>query len=130
MRFPLMLTLMAGMAVGAGCASTTRAHSATPVDGPGDPTVTIVSGDQARHLVTHGATLVDVRSEGEFNLHRIGHARNIPVEVLESRLDELGDRDRPVVVYCTSGHRAGRAAAILVQAGFTRVYDLGSMFSY
>ena len=90
-----------------------------------------LSGDiaarDAKKLVDSGAVLLDVRTPAEYAEKHIGGAVNIPVQELATRLDEVGPRDRDVVVYCRSGHRAARAAAMLREAGFTKVHDLGAM---
>lgn len=97
----------------------------------GDDFAPRVSGGQARALVSRGALLLDVRSEGEYTLTHIDGADNIPVEELAARVEELGpDRDRPIVLYCMSGHRSSDAGRILRRAGFTHVYDAGAMADY
>jgi len=81
---------------------------------------------RARALVEGGAKLVDVRTPTE---HAAGHIQgsiNIPVHELASRTAELGDKTRPVVVYCASGMRSASAVGILKRAGFTEVHDLGA----
>ncbi len=86
-----------------------------------------VSPDRAKALVAEGARLLDVRTDGE---HRAGHipgSLHIPVSELSSRVGELSDKARPVVVYCASGMRSASAAGILRRAGFTSVHDLGAM---
>jgi phage shock protein E len=86
-----------------------------------------LSGREAKHLVADGALLLDVRSPEEYAAGHLEGALNVPVQVLASRLGELGAHDRAVVVYCRSGHRSANAAAILREAGFTAVHDLGAM---
>ena len=54
----------------------------------------------ARRLVGEGARLVDVRSAGEFASGHLEGAVNIPVESLSTRIAELGDKDRPTILYC------------------------------
>ena len=103
-----------------------RLRVATPESDAPQP----VDGRLARRLVAQGAVLLDVRSPVEHLIRHIDGSRNIPVDELRRRVDELGGTDTPVVVYCLSGERSGRAARILSEAGFTRVYDVGSMFSY
>ena len=50
---------------------------------------------------------------------------NIPHDELAARLEELESRsDRPIVVYCKSGKRAGMAANVLVDAGYANVQHL------
>lgn len=72
-----------------------------------------------------GALVVDVRSPGEFSGEHFPGAVNIPLQVLGSRLEELGSKDRPIVLYCHSGGRSARAKSILSGEGFTRVKDAG-----
>jgi len=86
-----------------------------------------VSGSEARALVDKGALLLDVRTPGEFAGGHIEGAVNIPVQELGQRLAELGDKDRPIVVYCRSGKRSSRAAGVLKGAGHGAVHDLGAM---
>lgn len=86
--------------------------------------------ENIRSLLADGeAILVDVRTPREFSSGRVDGAKNIPVQQLEQRLDELEDKDQAVLVYCRSGNRSSRAAQILENAGFERVYDLGSLRS-
>ena len=59
--------------------------------------------------------ILDVRTPGEFAQKHLPSAVNIPVEELKGRIDEV-PVDRPVVVYCRSGMRAGNAGAMLNQA--------------
>ena len=70
--------------------------------------------------------LLDVRTLGEYNSGHIQGSSVIPVEELANRLDEV-PRDVPVVVYCRSGNRSAQASDILLENGFTDVYDLGGI---
>ena len=82
---------------------------------------------EARQLVDRGAFLLDVRTPGEFDSGHVEGAVNIPVQSLAQRLMELPPTDKPVVVYCRSGGRSAQAAALLRQAGWTEVHDVGPM---
>lgn len=86
-----------------------------------------VAPDKARALVKDGAKLVDVRSPGEFAAGHIDGAINVPVQELANRTGEVGDKTKPVVVYCASGMRSASAAGMLRRAGFAEVHDLGGM---
>jgi len=86
-----------------------------------------VTGPDARRLVEAGAQLVDVRTAEEFAAGHLPGAVNIPVEGLELRMGELEPKDQPIVVYCRSGNRSGRAAGMLERAGYQTVHDLGPM---
>jgi rhodanese-related sulfurtransferase len=88
------------------------------------------SGANARQMVANGALLLDVRTPGEFGHGHIDGALNIPVRDLPSRLTELGDHKRPIVVYCRSGARSAKAKRLLDGAGFDRVVDVGPMKAY
>lgn len=86
-----------------------------------------VGSHDAHRLVAQGARLVDVRTAQEFATGHIPGAVNIPVQELGCRMGELDAKERPIVVYCRSGNRSGSAARILRSAGYSEVYDLGSM---
>ncbi len=81
----------------------------------------------ARRLVGEGARLVDVRSAAGFASGDIEGAVNFPVESLDTRLTELGEEDRPTILYCASEARSAMAARMLKARGWTRVHDLGAM---
>ena len=71
------------------------------------------------------ALILDVRTPEEYARGHVPGAVNIPHTEVEARLDELsGDKDRPVVVYCERGGRAGQAEATLLAAGFTDLRHL------
>ena len=86
-----------------------------------------VSSSDARVLVENGALLVDVRSEGEYADGGIEGSINIPIQELASRMDELGDKNHEIVVYCQSGGRSAMAKRLLESNGFSKVHDLGSI---
>lgn len=61
--------------------------------------------------------LLDVRTVGEYKRGHINGFRNIPVDELRSRLNEL-DTNKPLYVICQSGVRSYIACRILTQHGF------------
>ncbi len=72
--------------------------------------------------------IVDVRTPGEFSSGAYPDAVNIPLDQLESRIDELGDnKDREITVYCASGARSSYAMQYLQQIGFTNVENGGGL---
>jgi rhodanese-related sulfurtransferase len=76
-------------------------------------------------MLARGAQILDVRTRAEFGSASHPKAINIPLDQLEARIKEL-DRNRPVLVCCESGSRSGVAVAILKQAGYAEVANLGS----
>jgi phage shock protein E len=85
----------------------------------------------AKRLVKEeGALLLDVRSADEFAEGHVDGAVQIPHDELADRLGEVldkqgGDKHKPIVVYCRSGHRAGIAKDVLTENGFDQVTNLG-----
>lgn len=76
-------------------------------------------------LLKNGAVIVDVRSAAEFNGGHIKGARNISVELVQSRVKELLQLKKPIITCCASGVRSGMAARILKSAGID-AYNGGS----
>jgi phage shock protein E len=81
----------------------------------------------ANEKIKQGAAVVDVRTPAEYEAGHYKGATNIPLQELQSRLTEMGDKSMAIVVYCASGMRSARAAAILAAAGFTDVTDAGGL---
>lgn len=69
--------------------------------------------------------LVDVWTTEEFGVSHLKNAQNICVtdDDFQEKIKDL-DKTKPVYVYCRSGNRSARAAKILEENGFTKVYDL------
>jgi rhodanese-related sulfurtransferase len=76
-------------------------------------------------LKQRGATLVDVRSAGEYASGHAPGTVNIPLQELGSRLAEI-PKSAPVVVACASGSRSGMAKMLLKKNGYAEVYNAGS----
>lgn len=75
------------------------------------------SYDEIPALREAGATLLDVRTQAEWERGHIEGFTHIPLDELRERLDEL-PTDAPVYVTCQSGLRSYLACRILVQHGF------------
>jgi rhodanese-related sulfurtransferase len=73
-------------------------------------------------------TLLDVRTEAEFNESRIKGAVLIPDYEIEERVgSELPDKNALILVYCRSGGRSAGAVNKMVEMGYTNVYDMGGI---
>jgi len=69
--------------------------------------------------------LIDVRTAEEYSVSHLKNAQNICVTDNDFRDKVAGlDKNKPVYVYCKSGNRSGKAAKILMEMGFEKVYDL------
>ena len=86
-----------------------------------------ISGPEAHAMVEKGALLLDVRSEGEYANGAIEGSLNIPIHELAGRMDELGNKDGEIVIYCQSGGRSAMAKRLLESNGFTKVHDMGGI---
>ena len=75
------------------------------------------------------ATLLDVRTEGEYRRGHLNGFRNIPLDDLREHLDEL-DRGKPVYVNCQTGLRSYLACRLLTQYGFTCAHLSGGYSFY
>jgi phage shock protein E len=80
-------------------------------------------------IKTKKGTLLDVRSTMEFEGEHIEGAINIPLDVVESRIKEIAQMPKPIVVYCLSGGRSGVATSILQQNGINESYNGGGIFT-
>ncbi|QDU64910.1 Coenzyme A disulfide reductase [Planctomycetes bacterium Pan216] len=76
-----------------------------------------VNAKELEELIKDNAvTLLDVRTEPEYQTDSIEIAVNIPLDQLRERRDEI-PRDRPVVTYCQVGQRGYLAETMLRQHG-------------
>ncbi|WP_300177119.1 rhodanese-like domain-containing protein [uncultured Aliivibrio sp.] len=83
-------------------------------------------GDKAWDLIEQGALLIDVRTPGEFNQGHLKDAANLPLNTVDTAFANI-DKDTPIVVYCRSGNRSGKAMSYLQQEGFTQVHNGGGL---
>jgi len=79
-------------------------------------------------LIKNGAVVVDVRTEEEFEEEHYPNAKCIPVNEIMQRANEIGPKDKPVVLYCASGARSAYAARILKSLGFSKVINAGGLY--
>lgn len=78
-------------------------------------------------IIEKGATIVDVRTPGEYAGGHIKGSVNIPLASLGSQMAKL-KKDKPVITCCASGMRSGSAKSMLQSNGF-EVYNAGSWFA-
>jgi rhodanese-related sulfurtransferase len=74
-------------------------------------------------------TILDTRTQAEYDAWHIPEAVLIPYTELRERLDEL-PRDKPVWTYCRSGFRSYIAYCVLRQNGFDAAFLTGGMMTY
>jgi rhodanese-related sulfurtransferase len=86
---------------------------------------TIKADKLSEQLADAAPALIDVRTAAEWD--KDGHiegAVNVPLADLFSNLDKLPAKDKPIVVYCASGHRGAIAMMGLRLMGYENVSNL------
>lgn len=73
------------------------------------------------------AALLDVRTPAEYREGYIAPAENYPLQLLSQGDMPAIAHDETVYLYCRSGNRSAEAAAILTEAGYSNVIDLGGL---
>lgn len=91
-----------------------------------NPTVKQLNSiDFEKFLKDSSGTLLDVRTLGEFANGHIKNAGQLNYYALDFRQNLLLlPKNQPIYLYCNTGYRSQRAAEILVENGFTEVYNL------
>lgn len=74
--------------------------------------------------VSAQSTVVDVRTPEEYAKGHVPGAINIPLATVGDSINMFGATDTPIVVYCRSGYRAGKALEVLSEAGYTNLHHL------
>ena len=76
-------------------------------------------------------TLLDIRTPAELAENgTIEGAKNVDfyAEDFKANMDAM-DREVPVMLFCRSGGRSGKAASLLKEMGFKQVYDLNGGYN-
>ena len=75
------------------------------------------SSGKVEDMLSQGAVVIDVRSPGEFRSGHVEGSKNIPLQELGSRVEEVKKLGKPVVLCCASGMRSGQATSMLKKHG-------------
>lgn len=70
-----------------------------------------------QEFIAKGAIIIDVRSPGEFAGGHIKGSKNIPLNEISTKIDEIKKQNKPVITCCASGMRSSQATSILKQNG-------------
>lgn len=84
------------------------------------------------HQESGAISVVDVREVSEFAELSTAIARNFPLSTLDPQhLRKSYTPEDPIYMLCRSGARSGRAAEMLVAAGYSTVYNVtGGMLAW
>jgi rhodanese-related sulfurtransferase len=85
-----------------------------------------VNSKEGAELITNiDPFILDVRTEGEYLQGHLENSFLVPVQVLENEIGLIEKyMAQDILIYCRSGNRSTVASKILLDAGFTNVYNL------
>jgi rhodanese-related sulfurtransferase len=84
-----------------------------------------IEAPEAVRLINNDAAVLDLRGPDAYARGHIVNARNIPVDELEAKKDQLDKwKDKPIVAVCDAGMTSNRAVNSLRKSGFESVYGL------
>lgn len=88
------------------------------------PEVEDYTPQQAHEEVAHGALLIDVREQCEWDAGRMPGAQLIPMGDIPDRIAAL-PRDRKIIFTCRSGNRSGHIKDYMIdEHGYGDVHNL------
>ncbi len=73
-------------------------------------------GDKSAQIAAFkekNAIVIDVRTYEEFAGGHIQNSKNIPLQIIESKISDIKKLNKPVIACCRSGNRSGMATRIL-----------------
>lgn len=83
--------------------------------------------DKIKDLLTRDAIIIDVRTVNEYKQGAIPGSKNIPLQVINGKINDIKKLNKPIITCCTSGMRSGSAASILKAQGIEAVNGGGWM---
>ncbi len=90
-----------------------------------------ISPSEAKDLMDENTIVLDVRTEQEYNEGYILGALLLPLANIQDQdFGPLEDKDQRILVYCRSGNRSRQASNLLLEAGYTNVYDFGGIMDW
>lgn len=76
-----------------------------------------------KHIFLSKSTVIDVRSADEYALNHFETAINIPLDDLQENISKIKKMKKPIILYCRTGNRSGRALTLLKSSGIKNVYN-------
>ena len=73
--------------------------------------------ESVKEFMEKGAIVIDVRTPGEFQGGHIKGSKNIPLNVISSKINDITKFNKPVIACCASGMRSAQATSILKSNG-------------
>lgn len=84
-----------------------------------DSTKTIELANETKETL-----VIDVRAADAYAKGHLANAINIPFDEFEGKISDLeGYKDQTIVLICNTGNKSSKAGKMLVDKGFTKVYN-------
>ena len=77
--------------------------------------------ESVKEFMEKGAVILDVRSPGEFQTGHIKGSKNIPLNIISSKINDIKKLNKPVIACCASGMRSAQATSILKSNGINAI---------
>ena len=69
--------------------------------------------------------IIDVRTKREFNEYHLNNSTNIPLSEIAKNINKyINNKERKILLCCEYGVRSKKATEILINLGYTQVYNL------
>jgi len=73
--------------------------------------------EQIIDMLANGGIIIDVRNPNEFKGGHVEGSKNIPLNRISSKLNDIKKLNKPIVLCCASGVRSAQATNILKKVG-------------
>ena len=84
-----------------------------------------VTVEQTKERVQHGATLIDVREDNEWEAGHAKAAIHLSRGIIERDIvQSIPDKDKELILYCGGGFRSALSADNLQKMGYTNIYSM------
>ncbi len=111
----LGMLLVVTLSSAIGCSSKGSGEAYNEIDS--DKTIELVNE-------TKKTLVIDVRDADAYAKGHLANAINIPFDEFEGKISDLeGYKDQNIVLICNTGNKSGKAGKMLVDKGFTKVYN-------
>jgi rhodanese-related sulfurtransferase len=91
-----------------------------------------ITAQEAKAIIDSETVIIlDVRTQAEYNEGHIANSMLIPNTEIAAKAELLlPEKDAKILIYCRSGNRSAQAAKVLIDMGYTQVYDFGGILDW
>lgn len=91
-----------------------------------------ITQEEAKKIIdSENIIVLDVRTQQEYDEGHIKNAILLPVTEIDKKAEAiLKNKNEKIFVYCRSGNRSQTASKLLIEMGYTEVYDFGGIIDW